>query len=411
MKKILAFVLVFCSLSLVVSFDGSRQVNAASYEEHFPTYSLYTQENVIKKENVLYDISTVADYQIEEKLSYEVSGAKGSVHDFYVPISSHVYDIPDVEVKVNGVTINTELLYGADSIWFTNDTTMANAVSKAYDTTIDETVTGTLYTVTAASDSMTIAYKIDGTYPMIYECGNKYTASFSDGITTYTTNTTQGQTYKLFVIGTDFEVFETTDTFFKSTMTCKKYIDDYYAQWQEYYDYCNLKVGYLYSEMSRLLDSKNKVRADDFFLDSHNYRMNFYKFSIELQEEVTQITYSQRARVQRDTTYEPHIYLFERKKSAQYPTEYTIKSTEEFPFVIESNIDINKDGNTYKVITEGNSFYAIYCSEDSSHSIFAEKEQDNKLVWYIVLAVVSAIAIGAITYFVIISIERKKRWK
>ena len=31
------------------------------------------------------------------------------------------------------------------------------------------------------------------------------------------------------------------------------------------------------------------------------------------------------------------------------------------------------------VITEENSFYAIYCSEDSSHSIFADKEQDNKI--------------------------------
>ena len=412
MKKLLAFILIFCSCFGVGFIDDALQVNAASYKESFPTYSLYTNESIITKEYISYDISTVIDYQIEESLSYEVVAEKESVHDFYVPFSSTVYNVPDIEVKVNGKAINTELLYGADSIWFKNDTTMAKAVSEAYSAEIDETMLGTLYTVTAASDSMTISYKINGTYPMIYDCGNSYTANLYDGITTYTTNTIQGETYNLFVIGTDFEVFETADTFTKSEITCKEYVDDYYMKWQEYYDECNIDIGYLYSETSRLIDTKNKISSHEFFLDSSsNYKMNFFKFSVVIQDNPTIITYSQKARVQRDTTYEPYIFMFERCKSNQYITEYEVEMTEEFPFIIESNLELSKEGNKYKAASDANSFYVIYCNEETSKSKFAEETDNNKLVWYIVLAGVFVLVVGVATCFVVDLIERKKRCK
>ena len=48
--------------------------------------------------------------------------------------------------------------------------------------------------------------------------------------------------------------------------------------------------------------------------------------------------------------------------------------TDEFPFVIESNIALNKEGNIYKATSNEDSFYAIYCSEESSKSKFADEE-------------------------------------
>ena len=53
--------------------------------------------------------------------------------------------------------------------------------------------------------------------------------------------------------------------------------------------------------------------------------------------------------------------------------------TDEFPFVIESNIALNKEGNIYKATSNEDSFYAIYCSEESSKSKFAyeENKKDN----------------------------------
>ena len=54
----------------------------------------------------------------------------------------------------------------------------------------------------------------------------------------------------------------------------------------------------------------------------------------------------------------------------------------------------------------------VYCSEESSKSKFADEEnKKDNLIWYIVIAGVSALAVGAITYFVVGYIERKKGCK
>ena len=114
MKKILLSFLLIASFVFVGLPINTSQANAASYEEHFPTYSLYTKDNIIEKEIVNYDISSVQDYKIIEELQYNVTAEQGSVHDFYLPISAPVYDIPSIEVKVNGTAIETELLYGSN---------------------------------------------------------------------------------------------------------------------------------------------------------------------------------------------------------------------------------------------------------------------------------------------------------
>ena len=190
------------------------------------------------------------------------------------------------------------------------------------------------------------------------------------------------------------------------------FVDNYYSDWSEYYVESNIEKEFLYSEMNRLLSTKNSETLDDFFFSIHNYRLNFLKFRITMEATSSTINYVKKARVQRDTTYEPYIHLFERRKTAQYPTEYTIKTTEEFPFVIESNIALNKEGNIYKATSTEESFYAIYCSEESSKSKFADEEnKKDNLIWYIVIAGVSALAVGAITYFVVGYIERKKGCK
>ena len=179
----------------------------------------------------------------------------------------------------------------------------------------------------------------------------------------------------------------------------------------KYYIESKIEKEFLYSEMNRLLSTKNNVTLHDFFLSTHNYRLSFLKFSVQMNTSTATINYEKNARVQRDTTYEPNIYFFERKKTAQYPTEYIINMTEEFPYIIESNIKLNKEGSQYKAITVEDSFYVIYCAEEFSESKFADKEQNdkNRLIWYIVLVGVSAIAVGVITYFVVGNIEKKKK--
>lgn len=387
------------------------QANAASYEEHFPTYSLYTKENIIEKEMVNYDISSVQDYKIIEELQYNVSAQQGSVHDFYLPLATTIYEMPNIDVKVNGTTIETELLYGDNLYMYNGNKDIEDAINNSFSRTLNETVSGTLYKFFVEEDSLTITYKKAENQPLIYQTSNSTQSSINNGKTTYTTNAKAGDVYVIFAINEDLEYIESETTFTKETITCKQFVENFYNDWEEYYVESKIEKEFLYSEMNRLLASKNNVTLHDFFLSTYNYRLSFLKFSVEMNTPTATINYVKEAKVQRDTTYEPYIYLFERKKTAQYPTEYTISMTEEFPYIIESNIELNKEGSKYKATTEEDTFYAIYCAEKSSESMFADKEQNekNRLIWYIVLVGVSALAVGVITYFVVGYIERK--WK
>lgn len=411
MKKIVLSLLLIVSFAFAGLPTNASQANAASYEEHFPTYSLYTKENIIEKEIVNYDISSVQDYKIVEELQYNISSPQGSVHDFYLPIAAPIYDMPSIEVKVNGTAIATELLYGDNLYMYNGNKNIEDAVNNSFSRTINETISGTLYKFFVEEDSLTITYKKAANQPMIYQTSNSTQSSVNDGKTTYTTNAKVGDVYVIFAINEDLEFVESETTFTKETITCKQFVDNFYNEWEEYYVESRIEKEFLYSEMNRLLSTKNNVTLHDFFLSTHNYRLSFLKFSVEMNTSTATINYEKNARVQRDTTYEPYIYLFERKKTTQYPTEYTINMTEEFPYIIESNIKLNKEGSQYKAITEEDTFYVIYCTEDSSENKFADKEQNdkNRLIWYIVLVGVSAIAVGVITYFVVGYIEKKKK--
>lgn len=413
MKKIVLSLLLILSFTFIGLPTSAGQANAASYEEHFPTYSLYTKESIIEKEIVNYDISSVQGYKIKEELQYNVLAEQSSVHEFYLPIAAPIYDMPNINVKVNGATVETELLYGDNLYMYNGNKNIEDAINNSFSRTLNETVSGTLYRFFVEEDSLTITYKKAENQPLIYQTSNSTQSSLNDGKTTYTTNAKAGDVYVMFALNEDLEYIETETTFTKETITCKQFVDNFYNDWEEYYVESKIEKEFLYSEMNRLLSSKNNITLHDFFLSTHNYRLSFLKFSVEMNTPTATINYMKETKVQRDTTYEPYIYLFERKKTAQYPTEYIINMTEEFPYIIESNIELNKEGSQYKATTEEDTFYAIYCAEESSESMFADKEQNdkNRLIWYIVLVGVSALAVGVITYFVVGYIERKRKWK
>ena len=412
MKKIMLSILLIASFVFVGLPMNTRQANAATNLESYPTYSLYTKDTIIEKEIVNYDISSVQDYKIIEEIQYKITAEQGSVHDFYLPISAHVYDIPNIEIKVNGTAIESELLYGSNLYHYLGQNDIEKAINDSFGRTLDDTISGTLYKFNVVEDSLTITYKKSDNQPMIYQTSNSTQSSFNDGKITYTTNAKAGDVYVVYVINGDLEFVESNATFTKETITCKQFVDNYYSDWAEYYVEVNIEKEFLYSQMNRLLSTKNSETLDDFFLSTNNYRLNFLKFSVAMDTTSSTINYVNKARVQRDTTYEPFIHLFEREKTAQYPTEYTIKMTDEFPFIIESNIALNKEGNIYKATSNEDSFYAIFCSEESSKSKFADEEnKKDKLVWYIVIAGVSALAVGVITYFLVGYIERKKGCK
>ena len=407
MKKTILSILVLSLMSSFILPNSAKQVNAATYYENFPTYSLFTKESIIEKEIVSYDIATVSNYMIDENLTYEIVPEPNSTHDFYIPFASTIYQIPNIEVKLNDKIIETELLYGDSWHLYRSDNSIEQAISKAYKPLIDENLTGTLYTVTAGSNELTITYKKSPEQTLIYDCGNSYRSSLDDNCVTYTTNVTQGQEYTIFVVGDNLEIFETENTYTTSRLTCKQYIDNNYLAWEDFYTECNVDKGYLYSEMSRAIYNKATIRSDELFLNFDNYKLNFFKFSIEFKQSINTITYSQKARIQGNNLYDPIVYMFERKKAANYLTEYSVKMTSDFPYVIESNIQLHKDGDTYRTSSTLDSFYCVYSSDEGPTNKFDNSTKNNN-PWLIIAIGCALILIGLASYIIIKIIQEKK---
>ena len=408
MKKI-SFVITLIILGFVFfPLNKTSSVNAATYQEHYPTYSIYTRDNIITKETINYDIATVEDLEIVAEMRYNISAEQGSAHDLYIPFGANLYDMPYIEIRVNDMIITPELLYGDKYMLYNADKSIENAISRAYNSSLNDSVTGTLYKVTASSNEMTISYKKSGEQSLVYECGNSYKASISDDIITYTTNVTQGQVYNIFVTEGDFEFFGTQDSYTKKETTCKEFVDSYYALGKEFYEECNINIDYLYAEMNRFLASKNTIRLEDLFYQFSNYRMNFLKFTVEMFQSVAVVTCTQKAKIQQNTIFEPTIFLFEHYKTVNYTTEYNIKMTEEYPYIIESNLELKKNENSYKIESNSDSFYCVYCSESFSKNKFNNEETYDKNVgWLIVIIACSVIGFGGITYLIVSSIRKK----
>jgi hypothetical protein len=73
----------------------------------------------------------------------------------------------------------------------------------------------------------------------------------------------------IFAINGDLEFVDSDATFTKETVTCKQFVDNYYSDWSEYYVESNIEKEFLYSEMNRLLSTKNSETLDDFFFSIH----------------------------------------------------------------------------------------------------------------------------------------------
>lgn len=412
MKKTILSILVLSLMSSFILPNSAKQVNAATYNEKFPTYSMFTKESIIEKEVVSYNIATFDNYKIKESLTYTLFTEPNSTHEFYIPFSSHVYEVPNIEVKINDNIVNTELLYGDSYHLYRSDKSIEKAINKSYKPKIDENLSGTLYTITASSNELTITYKKNVGQAFIYDCGNNYSSTQNDGCITYSTNATQGQEYRVFVVGGDLELFETENTYTTTTITCKQYVDDYYLAWEEFYNECNVDKGYLYSEISRVISNNATIRSDELFTNFNKYRMNFFKFTVEFSQAVNTITYSQNVRVQCNTIYEPDVYMFEREKTANYLSEYNIKMTENFPYIVESNIQLNKDGDTYKASSQTDSFYCVYSTGKNPKNEFDNVPKNGNNLWLIVIISCSVLLTGLLSYTIITIVrERKNKGK
>ena len=238
------------------------KAEAQTFEQRIPAYSLYCEDaDVIKSGTVKFDMT---DSELLEqgtglqKSKYRLTGTNHEV-EFAIPFISSSRSVPSIAVTVNGQVVEGSIWYG-EGVFGTDNTFDSDTV---YSPTMDESITGTLYTVIPDNDTITISLLFTDRKSYIYETSNHLSSSHSaDGSHTWTLQNALSQpSYSFFIVGkATGHTFISSCEYQTETLTCKEFIDRQYAKFKEYYDDCGgISVEFFYSIVNRALINNTSI--------------------------------------------------------------------------------------------------------------------------------------------------------
>ena len=389
-------VVVLASLALIFGTTFILTAQAQTFEERIPTFGLYCEDSeVIKSGTVNFDLTDkeLLSKGIGIKYSeYQVAATNCEV-EFAIPFLARAYELPAINVTANGQKLEGTVWYGEKALCVVDFD-----VENIYSPVLDESITGTLYTVIPDDDTITISLSFNKRSCYVYETFTDYSSSHSaDGNNTWTIrNALAMSDYEFFVVGdTSDYSFSSSSEYQTKTITCKKFIDGKYAEMIEYYDICAVPVEFFYSMFNRALQSNEGIEYRELFVNSFGTsRLNAYKFSVSIDVD-TVISYELPISVQRNYAFEPLIYLVEQKQVKNCPIKYTIELNNDIPYIIESSVDIERNGISYAAKTEED-FYFVFSSSKNPTNTATNTDNGNKTVLIVCIAVGGVVFIGVV---------------
>lgn len=386
---------------------------AQTFEQRIPNYGLYCSDaDVIKSGTVKFDMT---DSELleqgagKQKSEYCIAETNHEV-EFTIPFISSARNVPTISVAVDGRTIEGSIWYG-EGVFGTDN---SFDIETVYSPTIDESITGTLYTVIPDKDTITISLSFTDIKSYIYETSNHLSSSHSaDGSHTWTLHNALSQpNYSFFIVGkATGHTFISSCEYQTETLTGKEFIDRQYEKFKEYYDECGgISVEFFYSIVNRALRNGTSIRYNELFFNSIDaYRLNAYKFKVLLDTDSI-VDYEIPISVQRNYAFEPMIYLVEHKQVANCPTTYIAELNDNIPYIIESSIKTQKSGLTYTVSTADGFYFVFSSSEKPINKMSEDNEKETRKIVLIVCIVVGSIVVILFAIAIGFMVYKRKRF-
>ncbi len=133
---------------------------------------------------------------------------------------------------------------------------------------VDDSVTGTLYTVIPDKDIITVSLTFSEKTSYIFEkssdCKTNQTA---EKISWILSGAQYRPAYHFYVVGKSTEhKFECCCVYKTQNLTCKEFIDGQYEMLDEYYEVCGrVSLDSIYSKVNRALQNKYSIEYDELF--------------------------------------------------------------------------------------------------------------------------------------------------
>lgn len=410
LKKPILIVAIF--LFLCVSFISipTMTAHAGALEPIISTYGLYSKSDVITNGSVQYDFTNndlFLERTVEIQSQYTVTASAQEV-EFIIPFISAANNVPKFDVKVGGQAVEGSIYYGAPTNgYFGLDDNITEFIDNTYSSVLDENETGTLYTVAPTTDELNVTITIPENSCLIYQTSNHYSSTTRKGEISFLMKNALSRTeYCYYIIGGNKGQFASDNEYKEETISCKGFVDRYYKQAQEYLEYSNLPIDFLYAQMNSLINSTLRYDFDTLFFNSiTDYRLNTFRFNVQLEEE-TDIAYATQGKIRLNSYYKPYKYEVEHTKTGSYPIEYRVNLNDTTPYILESKgMEQGSTENLYCAFSSSKEPVNII---EQQQKKYEDSEKRNKII-KIVCGVVGGIAGIVLIILIIQLILIKKR--
>lgn len=397
----LAALLFACGTSV-----SPLSVSAETFQAHKPSFGLYCeQDGVIESGTVEYVIDEQGN--AVQNSEYSIRAASGD-HELSIPFFSTPCELPHIDITVDGKAVTGEIRYGETVYDCENYRIEPDSF---YFSEFDEELTGTLYKFTAESERFTLDFEKAENQAFLYSFTENYSVQSGGGRYSYTVNNAQTESvYEILVLSGEFAAIESTAKIEKETLTVKDYLDRNFLENQEYYSlYGNINAEFFYALANRALKDKTNCSYDDFFYKSIlQQRINAYRIKIESDSDYT-VRYSMPVEAQKNNSFKPPIYMVEQTSAGSYPVEVTVTLNAELPYMLESDMQLTKQGDlVFTAQSVSEDFYFIYSSAKKPENLYGQK--DNRKLIIILSVVLGAVCISIflIVYFILSGRKKNK---
>lgn len=381
-------------------------VSAETFQAHKPSFGLYCEQNdVIESGTVEYIIDEQGN--AVQNSEYRIRAASDN-HELSIPFFSAPCELPHIDITVDGKAVTGETRYG-EAVYDCENYRIEP--DSFYSSEFDEGLTGTLYKITAENERFTVDFKKAENQAFLYSFSENYSVQSGGGRYFYTINNAVTESvYEIFVLNGDFAAIESTAKIEKETLTVKGYLDSNFLENQEYYSLCgNINAEFFYALANRALKNKTNCNYDDFFFKSiSQQRINAYQIKIERDSACT-VSYSMPVEVQKNNSFKPPIYMIEQTSAGSYPVEVTVTLNAELPYMLESDMQLTKQGDlVFTAQSVSEDFYFIYSSAKKPENLYGQK--DNRKLIIILSVVLGAVCISIflIVYFILSGRKKNK---
>ncbi len=406
-KTIMCMVMLLSLLMTFGALSANTYLNAQAetFEQRIPNYGFYCNDSeTITSGKVKFDLTdTELLSQGKGIVQYEYQvAANDSEVEFAIPFFAKARELPQISVTVNGQTVEGSVWFGDEAFGTDNEFNIENT----YSPVLDESITGTLYTVIPDNDTITISLSYTESKSFIYETSNHGSSTHSaSGSHTWTLrNALSKPSYCFFVFDDPTaNTFDSSCEYKTETITCKEFIERQYNLFEEYYDYNGgVPIKFFYAVVNKVLQNKLYISFDNLFFNSiDSMRLNTYKFSMPI-EANSVIRYELPVSIQRNYAFKPLIYMAEQKQVGNYATSYTIELSNDIPYIIESSNKTENKGLIFTAETAEDFYFVFSSSEKPTNTVPNNNDKySTGLIVGIVVGCVVFIVGVALTIFLI----------